>query len=130
MTGVHSFGEVYLFFIIPVGIALSVVMVILRPIYILSLCDMYSEYLHKNNAEAPLPSDPSKGKKAAVIFLLLSLAIFGVSLLRDEIGLTEILSREYENNPDDFFDSLLETRKGASIKILPQGESNSWSGFN
>ena len=45
------------------------------------------------------------------------MAILAVSLLRGEIGLTEILSREYENNPDDFFDSLLETRKGASIEI-------------
>ena len=116
-AGVHSSGEIYLFFIIPVGIALSVVMVILRPIYILSLCDMYSEYLYKNNAEVPLPSDPSNGKKAAVIFLLLSLAILGVSLLRDEISLTKMLSREYENNPDNFSDSLLETRKGTSIKI-------------
>jgi len=121
-TGVHTTGEFYLFFIIPLGIALSVVMLILRPIYILSLCDMYSEYLHKNNLEVPLPSDPSKGKKAAVIFLLLSLAILGVSLLRDEISLTEILSREYENNPDDLFESLLETREGASIEIaIPRG---------
>jgi len=50
------------------------------------------------------------------------MAILAVSLLRGEIGLTEILSREYENNPDDFFDSLLETRKGASIEIgTPRG---------
>ena len=50
------------------------------------------------------------------------MAILAVSLLRGEIGLTEILSREYENNPDDLFESLLETREGASIEIgTPRG---------
>ena len=46
-SGGLAIARIYQFLIIPIAIAVSVVMIFLRPIYVLTLCEMYSDYLKK-----------------------------------------------------------------------------------
>ena len=54
--------------IIPICFATLSVVVVLRPLYIISICDLYSDYLEENKEEAELPDDPSKGRSALITF--------------------------------------------------------------
>ncbi len=78
--------------IIPMAIAISVVVMLLRPIYVLTMCDLYSDYLDEKGEEAALPDNPSKGRTALIAFILMCVMVLFVSLLRDEIGLTDRLN--------------------------------------
>ena len=44
-TGGLAIAKIYQFLLFPIAIAVSVVMIFLRPIYVLTLCDMYSDFL-------------------------------------------------------------------------------------
>ena len=53
---------------------------------------MYSDYLAKNNEKANLPNNPSNGKKAVILFVIICAVIALISGFRDQIGLTNTLS--------------------------------------
>ena len=78
--------------IVPIAVSVSVIMILLRPIYVLTICDMYSDYLRKNYEKANLPNNPSNGKKAIILFVLLSAIVAMIGGFRDQIGLTNLLS--------------------------------------
>ena len=84
--------KIYQYMIIPIGIAAMVVMIFLRPVYILTLCNLYSDFLESTDEKPILPNDPSVGKKALYVFAFMCLLMILVIIFRDEIGLTEILS--------------------------------------
>ena len=91
-SGGLAIARIYQFLIIPIAIAVSVVMIFLRPIYVLTLCEMYSDYLRENNEEAILPNDPSSGKKATILFLVFCVLAIILVAFHDQIGLTNALS--------------------------------------
>ena len=80
---------------VPIVIALAAVMLLLRPIYVLALCDLYSDYLESKEVSPSLPSDVSKGRSALVVFGLTVIASGVVYLFRDELGITPLLATPY-----------------------------------
>jgi hypothetical protein len=91
-SGNLDIPKIYQYLIIPLAFATMVVMIILRPIYILTVCNLYSDYIESIGEKLELPNDPSIGKKAIFVFIFLCLLTSLVFIFRDEIGLTEILS--------------------------------------
>ena len=92
LSGGLAIAKIYLYLVFPIAISVSVIMIFLRPIYVLTICDMYSDYLRKNYEKANLPNNPSNGKKAIILFVI-TIAIVGlISGFRDQIGLTNLLS--------------------------------------
>ena len=91
-TGGLAIAKIYLFLVFPIAIAVSIVMIFLRPIYVLTLCDMYSDFLKNEGEEAQLPNDPSNGKKALITFIIICVFVAILAGFRDELGLTNMLS--------------------------------------
>ncbi len=92
-----SDNDVYTFYtviIFPMLVSLFFIMVIFRPIYILSACRIYSSYVRENNIQIKLPS-VSKFSSTIVVFLVLGMIIGTVFLYRDVLGLTTLLSISY-----------------------------------
>ena len=77
----------------PIVLAVGVIMFFLRPIYVLSMCNLYSDYLKANNKTVELPDNPPKAISALVVFSLLCVGLLVVFYFREEIGLIELLSR-------------------------------------
>ena len=84
--------DFYLWMAVPIVIALAVVMLLLRPIYVLALCGLYSDYLENKEVSPSLPKDVSKGRSALVVFGLTVIALGVVYLFRDELGITPLLA--------------------------------------
>lgn len=106
-TGGLALAQIYLFLLFPIAIAVSVVIIFLRPIYILTLCDMYSDFLKSEGQEADLPDNPSNGKKATITFGILCPLVALLVGFMDELGLANKLSimpeeipkqQSYQNN--------------------------------
>ena len=68
LSGGLAIAKIYLYMVIPIAVSVSVIMILLRPIYVLTICDMYSDYLSQNNEKANLPKN---GKKAVVLFIII-----------------------------------------------------------
>lgn len=98
-TGGLALAQIYLFLLFPIAIAVSVVIIFLRPIYILTLCDMYSDFLKSEGQEADLPDNPSNGKKATITFGILCVLVALLVGFKDELGLTNLLSIVPEELP-------------------------------
>ena len=84
--------KIYQYMIIPLAWATMIVMIFLRPIYILTICNLYSDYIESIDEEPVLPDNPSIGIKAFFVFLFICLLMLLVILFRDQIGLIDILS--------------------------------------
>ena len=91
-TGGLAIAKIYLYMVIPIAVSVSVIMILLRPIYVLTICDMYSDYLSQNNKKANLPNNPKNGKKAVVLFIIICAVVALIAGFREEIGLTNALS--------------------------------------
>ena len=91
-TGGLAIVKIYQYMVFPIAIATMIVMIFLRPIYILTLCDLYSEYLDSIGEEPKLPEDPSTAKKAVIVFGIICVLTICIILFRDSIGLSDILS--------------------------------------
>jgi hypothetical protein len=91
-SGGLAIPKIYQYLMIPVSFALLVVMIFLRPIYILTICNLYSDYLASINEQPVLPDDPSAGVKAGIVFGFLCILAILVIIFRDQMGLTAILS--------------------------------------
>ena len=98
-TGGLAIAKIYQFLLFPIAIAVSVVMIFLRPIYVLTLCDMYSDFLKSEGKEADLPDDPSSGRKATITFCILCVLVALLVVFKDELGLTNKLSIVPEEMP-------------------------------
>ena len=92
LSGGLAIAKIYLYMVIPIAVSVSVVMIFLRPIYVLTICDMYSDYLSQNNKKANLPNNPKNGKKAVILFIVICAIVALISGFREEIGLTNALS--------------------------------------
>ena len=92
LSGGIAIAKIYLYMIVPIAVSVSVVMIFLRPIYVLTICDMYSDYLSQNNEKANLPNNPKNGKKAFILFVVICALVALVAGFREQIGLTNTLS--------------------------------------
>jgi hypothetical protein len=84
--------EIYLWAAVPIMVSLSVIMLFLRPIYILSICDLYSDYLQENAIAVSLPDAPHRATRALFAFLVLCIIVSSVFLFREELGISAMLN--------------------------------------
>lgn len=85
----------YTFFLwigIPLLIACAIIVLLLRPIYVLALSDIYADYLESEGARPELPESPSNGVSTLVAFACLCVALAVVYFYRDPLGITALLS--------------------------------------
>lgn len=96
--GEESYGYVYTFYFwaaVPILIAVAIIQLFLRPIYIISSCDIFSDYLEEKQEKVMLPRAPSKSMSALVAFLILVLVLIIIFLYRYELGIMNMLSTKY-----------------------------------
>ena len=85
-TGNIVIGTFYVYMMIPICVSTAAVVIVLRPIYILSICDIYSDYLKENNEDTELPNNPSNGKSALITFIILGLIVIFLSSFGIDFG--------------------------------------------
>ncbi len=93
-----AYSHVYTFYFwagVPIVIAVGVIQLFLRPVYILSSCDIYSDYLQERNEPLMLPSPPSRIVISLVTFGVLCLIVAVVILYRYELGIMHMLATPY-----------------------------------
>ncbi|MCY4321679.1 MAG: zf-TFIIB domain-containing protein [Bdellovibrionaceae bacterium] len=86
--------DVFVLLGFPIIIAVAVLKILIRPLYILSLFDIYSDYMIHTKQKILAPQKNSFAQSALWFFILLVIVIFAVILFRGEIGLTERLSAQ------------------------------------
>ena len=92
-TGIgNNLANIYLYIALPICFSVGVIMFFLRPIYLLNLCNLYSDYLKTNNITVELPDNPPRAISALVVFAILCVAALVIFDYREAIGLVDILS--------------------------------------
>jgi hypothetical protein len=96
--GGEIYGHVYTFYFwmaVPILIAVAIVVLFLMPIFVLALCDLYSDYLNEKGVEIELPENPAKSISAIVAFACLGLILAVIYIYRGELGVVDMLSTPY-----------------------------------
>ncbi len=91
-------SAIYLFYFwagVPMVVAVGVIMLVLRPIYLLSSCDLYSDHLKREGQTVVLSPPPPKGASALIAVSVLALLVLVVFLYRDALGITDMLATPY-----------------------------------
>ena len=92
-TGIgNNIANIYLYIALPICFSTGFIMFFLRPIYLLNLCNLYSDYLKTNNITVELPDNPPRAMSALVVFAILCVAALVIFYYREAIGLVDILS--------------------------------------
>lgn len=82
---------------VPIVVATGVVVLFLRPIYIISACDIYADYVRERGENLVLPPPPRGvvgGDTFAFLFAaILAFIILAVFKFRHELGIMEMLAR-------------------------------------
>lgn len=89
--GVHHF---YVLMGLPLVIAVGIVQLILRPVFILGACQLYSEMLRASQEPVLWPQPPGRAAGAIAAFAVLALLIAVVFIFREDLGLMRILRAE------------------------------------
>lgn len=82
----------YFFVGFPALVALTFIMIIFRPIYIVSACRIYAFYAREKEIPIQLPQQTSGIISSLIAFIVLAIILSTVVLYRDQLGLTELLS--------------------------------------
>lgn len=89
----------YLFYFwagVPIVISTGVVMLVLRPLYLLSACELYSDFLDDRGETVDLANPPPRSVSALVAMGVLGLGLLVVFLYRDALGITGLLATPYQ----------------------------------
>ena len=86
---------IYFWLAVPILIATGVVMLFLRPIFVISAFDIYADYVKERGENLMLPPPPAQARGGSAVFavVLLALAVAGVVYFRQELGIMELLAR-------------------------------------
>lgn len=90
----HNISIIFAFYLyigVPLLLALFIIVVLLRPLYIISATRIYMDYATENGLPLRLPTPSSKGLSALIGFVVLCILIALVMLYRDELGITYAL---------------------------------------
>ena len=90
-------NDIYSFYFLagaPIVVALAIIMLFFRPLYVISACRIYAFYAREKGIEVKLPEKSQKFVSSLIVFLLLLAAVAVVYLWRDELGLSDILSEK------------------------------------
>lgn len=96
--------ELYFWAAVPILIGAGMVVLFLRPVYVLALCDLYSDHLQKRKEEIRLASSPEEATSALVAFGMLCVLVGVVFVYRGELGITRLLSYA---DPDAQFETAM-----------------------
>lgn len=77
---------------IPTLLSTGVILVFLRPVYIITSCDLYSQYLTKNSEVPLLNEKAGKWLSAIIVLLTLMLFVLVIYLFREQLGIIGLLS--------------------------------------
>lgn len=96
-------NQMYAFYLwagVPIVVALAFVMLLLRPIYVLALCDLYSDHIDERGEKIEIPTT-STTTSAFVAFGVLCVLIGTAYLYREELGFMDLLATHYgqEHHP-------------------------------
>ena len=72
---------------IPILIPIAIIMLFLRPIYIISACDIYSDFITEKKEKLILPKTPSTSINSLIIFVILCVIILSIFIFRHKLGL-------------------------------------------
>lgn len=98
MRSSYDMYTVYFYCGFPMIMALLILMLIFRPLYIISACRIYAGYAHSKNIKADLPQTSPEFISVAVVFAVLA-AILGVVLLyHAELGIDGIIAAPFYTN--------------------------------
>lgn len=92
-VALHS--DIYYFYQwlgIPILIAVGLVMLFLRPVYVIAICDLYADYLDNTEQSPDFGTPPSRGTSTLVAFLCFVLMIAVLYLYREPLGIVGWLS--------------------------------------
>ena len=93
--GDEIYGHVYAFYFwaaVPILVAVGVVVLFLRPIYVISVCDLYSDHLKRQGAKIVLPENPPKSISSLVVFVCICILVLVAMLYREQLGIVNMLS--------------------------------------
>lgn len=76
-------------------LATGVVLMLLRPVYVLALCDLYSDHLQRRGETVTLPEPVPVGVGAFFVFSGLCFLLAVVFLFRHELGVMDLLAVPY-----------------------------------
>ena len=92
------YGHMYTFYFwaaVPILIAVAIIMLLLRPIYVLAVCDLYSDHLREKREEVNLPENPPRSVSAIVAYSFFCMILAVGYLYRNELGIVDMLSTPY-----------------------------------
>ncbi len=84
--------HIYLSATIPLMIALAIVMVILRPIYVIAVTDLFADHLEAVNQPIELEKAPSQWAKAVAAVGLIAITVVVGAVFRQELGIMDLLA--------------------------------------
>ncbi|MEO0436209.1 MAG: hypothetical protein AAF098_04815 [Pseudomonadota bacterium] len=87
--------DAYLWAALPICVAVAIVSVLLRPVYLIALCELYADHLATRGINPNAPDSPSKLRSAMIAFVALITILAAVYGFRDELGVTALLSTPY-----------------------------------
>ena len=79
--------DLYLWLALPISSAAAIIMLFFRPIYILALCDLYSDFLKETGEAVTLPESPRNSVSATIIFGALCLILIAIFFYHKELGI-------------------------------------------
>lgn len=85
-------GEFYVWAGIPIMVAAGVVIMFLRPVYLISLSALYVEHLHALGEKPDIPSAPSRIVESLVALAVMATVVLVIVLYRDELGISRMLA--------------------------------------
>ena len=82
---------------IPLLITVILLKVFIRPLYILSLFDLYSEYIMETQQKIIAPQKNKLAQTALWFFVFLILLVIFIILFREELGIMELLATPHNS---------------------------------
>lgn len=90
--GEHRIFTFYFWMGVPILVAVGVISLFVRPVFVIASCQLYSDFLKENGRSVDMDGLPGRGTSTFVAFLVLCAIALAVFLYRDEIGLMRVLS--------------------------------------
>ncbi|HBE88215.1 MAG TPA: hypothetical protein DDW67_03645, partial [Elusimicrobia bacterium] len=82
---------------VPIVVAAGMVLLFLRPIYIISACDIYADYVRERGENLVLPPPPRGAVGgdtfAVLVFGILAIIVAAAFVYRQELGIMDLLAR-------------------------------------
>ena len=87
--------EFYLLAGAPLLAVLIFIMLVFRPVYVISACRIYAFYAREKGVNIKLPESSSRGISALTAFLLLAAVLAATWFFRDRLGIAELMNQKF-----------------------------------